>query len=255
MQSSNTTLHLSKRGQKVPSKMICVSPYNTVLPPGQEVLLDFLPLPLKIRRQSRNPVMTITRQRCVSLGSMRHIRHTATWCPWTDGTVWTLGGRGPWRGISPTLWSRTLEQCIVTDRARWREEGGRQSCNSGLGTYTRGWDVLSSYVYYYFFQQSCKRQSDTEFNETSVKVGWQRALLLTQASGKSRNGWFHRWACLLFCFKKKGFLREQLYLQQWFIWVQLGYLKRKKAYIQKTGKAPLSPHGTQVLNTHWFWAC
>lgn len=100
---------------------------------------------------------------------MRHIRHTSTWCPRTDRTAWTLGGRGQWRGIGPALWARTLEQRIVTDWAGRREEGGQQSCNSGLGTYTRGWDVLSSYVYYYFFPAILQEaECDTEFNETSV---------------------------------------------------------------------------------------
>lgn len=122
---------------------------------------DFLPLPLIIRRQSRNPVMKIKRQRCVSLGSTRHIRHTSTWCPRTDRTVWTLGAEGTGEasvllcGHAP--WNSTLS---LTGPGGGRR--GQQSCNSGLGTHTRGWDVLSSYVYYYFFfQQSCKRQSVT----------------------------------------------------------------------------------------------
>lgn len=60
-------------------------------------------------------------------------------------------------------------QRVVPDRAGRREEGGQQSCNSGWGTYTRGWDVVSSYVYYYFFPAILQEaECDTEFNETSV---------------------------------------------------------------------------------------
>lgn len=58
-----------------------------------------------------------------------------------------------------------------------------------------------------FPQQSCKRQKcDIELSETSVQVCWQRALLLMQASGLSRNGWFHCWAVFTLLLQGKGFL-------------------------------------------------
>lgn len=47
-----------------------------------------------------------------------------------------------------------------------------------------------------------------------------------QAAGLSRTATSTAGPCLLFCFKEKGFLREQFYLQQRFIWVQLSYLEK-----------------------------
>lgn len=124
---------------------------------------DFLPLPLNIRRQSRNPVTKRKRQRCVcvSLGSMRQIRHTSAWRPRTDRTVWTPGAEGT--GEASVLLGGHAHRDGAWSLAGQGGGGrGPQGCNPGLGTHTRGGDVLSSYVYYYFFfQQSCKRQSVT----------------------------------------------------------------------------------------------
>lgn len=63
------------------------------------------------------------------------------------------------------------------------------------------------FIITFFSQQSCKRQKcDTELSETSVWVGWRGAVLLMQAAGLSRSGWFHRWALFTLLLQGKGFL-------------------------------------------------
>lgn len=53
------------------------------------------------------------------------------------------------------------------------DEGGLQSCNSlwGLGTYTRGWEILSSYVYYYFFPAILQEAEVWHWVEWDERVG------------------------------------------------------------------------------------
>lgn len=70
---------------------------------------------------------------------MRHIRHTSTWCPRTDRTVWTLGGRGHWRGIGPTLWARTLDSALsLTGPGEGRRGGSRAVTLGGEHTLVDG---------------------------------------------------------------------------------------------------------------------
>lgn len=130
---------------------------------------DFLPLPLNIRRQSRNPVMKIKRPRCVC----------EPWLNETDPTYIGLasqdrqdcvdaGGRGHW-GASVLLGGHAHWDSALSLAGQGGGGRGQQGCNSGLGTHTRGGDVLSSYVYYYFFPAILQEaECDTEFNETSV---------------------------------------------------------------------------------------
>lgn len=111
-----------------------------------------------------------------------------------------------------------LNSALVIEQG-WggRGIGELQSCNSlwGLGTYTRGWEILSSYVYYYFFSSNLARGR-------SVTLSWVRRAC--RWVGKEPFSWRRPLTCqgmagstagprLLFRFKEKGFLREQLYLQ------------------------------------------
>lgn len=100
---------------------------------------------------------------------MRHIRHTAPRCPWTGRAVWTLGAEGPGEASVLFCGHAHGDSALSLTGPSEGRRGGQQSCHSGLGTYTRGWDVLSSYVYYYFFPAILQEaECDTEFNETSV---------------------------------------------------------------------------------------
>lgn len=48
-----------------------------------------------------------------------------------------------------------LNRALVVDQKRGERGEGKHRviilCNEGWGTYTHGWENLSSYVYYYFF--------------------------------------------------------------------------------------------------------
>lgn len=140
--SSNTSLHLSKRGQKVPSKVIMRFPLQHCFISRPRSSTDFLPLPLNIRRQSRNPVMKIKRQRCVSLGLMRQIRHTLAWCPRTDRTVWAPGAEGT--GEASALpgghahWDSALSLTGLGEGA----VGGGWGGGGGSRAVTLGWEHI-----------------------------------------------------------------------------------------------------------------
>lgn len=72
---------------------------------------------------------------------MRHIKYGAM-VTRTDRTLLdTVGRRQTWRGSAP-----------FRNSAVWLDEEGKEGKSGNrLGTHTRGWEILSSYVYYYLF--------------------------------------------------------------------------------------------------------
>lgn len=81
-------------------------------------------------------------------------------------------------------------------------------------------------------------------------MGWRGALLLTQASGLSRNGWFHCWAVFTLLLQGKGFL-EGTTLPPIVIYLgPAGLPKKKENIFKRLAQALFSPHGIQILSVH-----
>ena len=78
---------LGKEVRKYQQKWYAFFPTTMFNLHAEKSHLTFSPMPFKIRWQSRNPVMKIKRQRCMSPGSMRHIKYIASWCHRAERTV------------------------------------------------------------------------------------------------------------------------------------------------------------------------
>lgn len=85
-------------------------------------------------------------------------------------------------------------------------EGNGVLVLQGWGTYTHGWEILSSYVYY-FFPAILQEAEVWHWIEWDEHVGeLARSPSLDMCHWLVRSGWFHRWVMFTLSLQGKGFL-------------------------------------------------
>ena len=116
----------------------------------------------------------------------------------------------------------------------------------GWGTYTHGWEILSSYVYY-FFSSNLARGRSVTLNWDEHVGGLARSPSLDMCHWLVRSGWFHRWVMFTLSLQGKGFL-EGTTLPPIMTYWGLAELPGKK---ENTHSEIWSKHSHFQHSTHW----
>lgn len=169
---------------------------------------------------------------------MRHIRYTASWCLGQRELSWTMRERWVAQRLSSPGATHTQQN---TSQASGEGNGVVALRHEERGTYTHGWEILSSYVYYFFpaILQEAEVWHWTEWHEQVG--GLVRSPSLDTCRWLVRSGCFHLSVMFTLLLEGKGFLEGTSLPPIMTYWGLAELPEKKETHLQKSGTSTSTP--------------